>query len=1059
MRRSGLVGIVVAGCIVAAAPRAHAAAYDFSAGSWIIPMDACYQPTQSFKGGTTVTFSGTSETSTVYGGASSCPDGALAGKDGVLKAYGFVYRLLQNNVPVYYILNTNKTSVDAVDLTITSTTATPVSQVIHSGSTSTYGNTQEFMKAANKSISYRGAPFIISAADVPTVINLLKTDSSFTGTDPRTGRSWFQDVWIHQAKVNILQAPVRAILMQTPPKIALLDIGGAAIGVLEGYLKDSGLYTATATAQYPTIGDVFTQFNDVTDFTTSNGLVAGGFSILWAPHWEGNYTITTTQRDQVIQKITAFIDAGHPFVGQCAAISTFEGATPVTTGYGSEPATSYGHLVTTATGTTVGLKTNQLSQPTFPSGTDAMQVNPSTTVQAYLDPLTQIGDFSLAINSSSWTFDFTPATGYSYQPYISSYVQSKLAKLQIETVGHKDGDSSKGLVIYLGGHSYGSQSSSCSGSCSTFNQYNDVGLERLILNSLIFLGQVPSSTEQTRSAPIVIDNSMPTMPSALVGKTFLGSYVQQTQASAAYPPWTGHFRQYGAGALSGTQVTGFNSIVADWDAYDHVKTQASADSRTIFTAVPQPAGGKLTKIDFTTANLSKLQVTVPALTTTQITSIRQGGLGGVDHSIPAIIPPSGIAGSSARPVVAYFGALDGMLHAILVSGSVSGKSAGDELWAFIPPSQLAKTVAQTGGVDGSPSVGDAFIVDPTGNGTNKAWRTLLAIPDGGFSGGTIDVLDVTDPTSPKYLWTASDTYTSGSKSYVMGRAQGVAIGSLMTTSGVKYAYFVATDNTNGTWGNGFNVYALDANDGSVIWRVNKTYANDTTHNDVPGTVAVIDDVGDGGPVTKVFFGDLEGKVWSIDATNGSPATAVFDAAAKYLPANSVNYPIESGLVLYRDPTTTHLSTIGVTGSADWVPSTGASATPSQVFKVDLQTNTATTLATLGAGERVYAVPTIADNSVYFITSIGNLQTAIGNSFTATGNLMRIEFDNTPKVTTVATLKQGASEVAVDANGNVVAASATGITQISRGAADAQSAIALQNLASKPMSVRAWLDLH
>src|SRR5512142_924630 len=147
MRRSGLVGIVVAGCMVAAAPRAHAAAYDFSAGSWIIPMDACYQPTQSFNGSS---FAGSNQSSTVYGATTSCPDGSLAAKDGVLKAYGFVYRLLQNNVPVYYILDSTKTAVDGVDLTITSTTGTPVSQVIHSGSTSTSGNTQEFMKSTNK---------------------------------------------------------------------------------------------------------------------------------------------------------------------------------------------------------------------------------------------------------------------------------------------------------------------------------------------------------------------------------------------------------------------------------------------------------------------------------------------------------------------------------------------------------------------------------------------------------------------------------------------------------------------------------------------------------------------------------------------------------------------------------------------------------------------------------------------------------------------------------------------------------------------------------------------
>ncbi len=403
--------------------------------------------------------------------------------------------------------------------------------------------------------------------------------------------------------------------------------------------------------------------------------------------------------------------------------------------------------------------------------------------------------------------------------------------------------------------------------------------------------------------------------------------------------------------------------------------------------------------------------------------------------------------------MAYFGALDGMVHAILVSGSASGKSPGDELWAFIPPSQLAKTVAQTGGVDGSPSVGDAFI--DTGSGT-KSWRTLLAIPDGGYAGGTLDVVDITDPTTPKFLWEASDTYTSSGKTYVMGRAQGAAISPIMTTAGVKFGYFLATDNTNGSWGNGYNMYALDATDGSVIWRYNHTYANDTTHNDVPGTVAIIDDAGDGGPVNKVYFGDLEGKVWQVNATTGGSATAVFDAAASYLPSNSVNYPIESGLVLYRDPTTSHLDALGVTSGADWVPA----ATLSRVFRIDLQSDTLTTLATLGTGERVYAVPTVSGNSAYFISSVGDLQSTIGNSFTAAGNLIRVGLGSTPTVTTLATVKQGASEVAVDASGNIVAVSATGITQNGNSGVDkSQATVALQNAAAKPVTVRAWLDLH
>ena len=360
-----------------------------------------------------------------------------------------------------------------------------------------------------------------------------------------------------------------------------------------------------------------------------------------------------------------------------------------------------------------------------------------------------------------------------------------------------------------------------------------------------------------------------------------------------------------------------------------------------------PQSGKLTKIDFTTANLATLKTVVSTLTTAQITGIRTGLLGGVDHSIPAIIGPSQIPGSPTRPTIAYFGALDGMLHAVLVSGTYAGKSPGDEVWAFIPPSQLAKTVAQTGGVDGSPSVGDAFI-DPTGNGT-KSWRTLLAVPDGTYAGGTLDVLDITDPTQPEVLWTASDSITSGGKTYVLGRAQGAAISPLITSSGaVKFAYFIVTDNTNGSWGNGFNMYALDATDGSVIWRYNHTYANDTTHNDVPGTIAAVDDTGGGGPADKVYFGDLEGKVWQVKAIDGSPPPrSSTPPRPTCRPTRSTIRSRAASCSIAIRPTT-HLDLVGVTSGADWVPA----ATLSRVFKIDLgatPTPTSTTLTTLGSG--------------------------------------------------------------------------------------------------------------
>src|SRR5262249_45031270 len=161
--------------------------------------------------------------------------------------------------------------------------------------------------------------------------------------------------------------------------------------------------------------------------------------------------------------------------------------------------------------------------------------------------------------------------------------------------------------------------------------------------------------------------------------------------------------------------------------------QAASDSRVIYTA--KAVSGTMTQMLFNSANATTL-----GIATATITAIRTGNLGGIDRSIPAIIPASTIAGSATPPTVADFGALDGMIHPVCTAGTVGGKTRGDELWPFIPPSQLSNVVAKTGGVDGSPSVGDAFI--SVGGGINQ-WRTLLAIPDGNYAGGTLDVLDVT----------------------------------------------------------------------------------------------------------------------------------------------------------------------------------------------------------------------------------------------------------------------------------------------------------------------------
>ncbi len=1052
MRLHRLVTFIALGTALLVGRPAAAGTTAFSAGSLIIPMDLCYQPTIGTGGWT----SGGS----LPGGLASsyCPDPVGTPDDGVLKAYGLVYTMLQNSINVHYVIDPNKTTLDGVDMTITNGAGNPVYRVNNSTAASATLSQQRssFMKAGNTQVQFRGAPFVIDISSAAAALQIIQNDA--TSATPQ-----FNHVNVYWAMTNF-NAAEKGILIGPPPLIALNGLDETNVAILQDYLTDAGLTAQTTTCNshgctttntidyWPTLGGAFTVIGyngKYTDFTTSDALNAGGFKVVWSPHWEGAKSIINgtsmtqatalTHLDAVLTKMAAFADAGNATFAECIGMGTIEGqasedSAPNQTGV------THGHFLTNSTTTGMGLDANAISGA-WPSGAHTGE---GFATDGPTNPIVQVGDYVFT-SVDGYTTDMRPNTGDSYVSGVTRLLystatnsgDSSKANRDIAIVGNKDGISTKGLVVYLAGHQYDKGSGLTAG-------------ERIPLNTLLFLGQLKSTVELTRSAPIVYTPN---------GNTYLGTYLQSTQAATGYPPWQGHFREYPGSSLTGANVSAFNTLTANWDAATHITAQVTAGTRNLITAVN--VSGTLTQKAFTTANAAAL-----GLTTTVITNVTAGGLGGIDHSIPAIIGPSAVAGLTTRPVVAYVGALDGMLHAFLISGSVTYNAhtygAGDEIWAFIPPSQLTNTVAYSGGVDGSPSVGDAFV--DTGDGKGKIWRTLLAIPDGHFTGGTFDVLDITDPSKPEFAWEASDSFTTGGKTYVLGRAQGLAISPVMSGGSLKYAYFIATDNTNSTGGNAsggnaFNLYALVAGKGTVLWRYNHAYVNNTTNNDVPGTAAVIDANGDNGPATKMFFGDLEGKVWSINAADGTLATAIYDAATANGHANSLNYPIESGVVLYRDPSNSHLDVLGVTGGADWVPTTISS----YVFKFDTTTNTGTNLYTTAAGERVYAVPTIYGNSAYLITSQGNLgqQSATGTDFSQTGgNLIRINLGSAGGSTVLANVKAGASEVAVDANGNVVAASAAGLTMNGNVGRDtSQAVIALQNASAKALTVRAWLDLH
>ena len=254
--------------------------------------------------------------------------------------------------------------------------------------------------------------------------------------------------------------------------------------------------------------------------------------------------------------------------------------------------------------------------------------------------------------------------------------------------------------------------------------------------------------------------------------------------------------------------------------------------------------------------------------------------GDVLHSEPSIFKYSYDDGSSATMV--YFGANDGMLHAVLDTTEGAGGSPetsyGTEAWAFIPPDQLHRLKDMVEGtehqyyVDSTPKI---FFYDDDKDGileTGDGDRVILVC--GQRKGGTsYFALDVTDPLDPQYLWRVNqhNDYQSGTIISELGETWSEPqFGLVKTASGVdKHVLFVgggySSDNSKGK-----TVLVIDVITGAVV----KQFTSGMNYS-FPGTVSVIDEDGDD-YVDKVYAGDLGGQMWRFasftNPDDGSPLT-------------------------------------------------------------------------------------------------------------------------------------------------------------------------------------------
>jgi type IV pilus assembly protein PilY1 len=259
--------------------------------------------------------------------------------------------------------------------------------------------------------------------------------------------------------------------------------------------------------------------------------------------------------------------------------------------------------------------------------------------------------------------------------------------------------------------------------------------------------------------------------------------------------------------------------------------------------------------------------------------------GDVFHSEPSIFTYRYADGTSKTMV--YFGANDGMLHAVLDVTEGSGvprtvTSHGTEEWAFIPPDQLPRlkemieSVGHQSYVDATPMI---YFKDMDGDGVVDASDGDKAILVCGVrKGGTgYFALDVTNPSFPQYLWRINQ-YDDSGPGWAAPTTVVAELGE--TWSEPRFGVVKTTDgDVTGTpvffIGGGYSsnnfsgkaVIAVNVLTGAVV----KKFTTGMNYS-FPSTVLVIDE-NDNGFVDKVYVGDLGGQMWrfaSFVDSGGNP---------------------------------------------------------------------------------------------------------------------------------------------------------------------------------------------
>ena len=264
--------------------------------------------------------------------------------------------------------------------------------------------------------------------------------------------------------------------------------------------------------------------------------------------------------------------------------------------------------------------------------------------------------------------------------------------------------------------------------------------------------------------------------------------------------------------------------------------------------------------------------------------------GDVVHSKPSIVNYNRSGQPADRDLWLYYGGNDGVLHA--VKGG-QNNADGYEEWGFVAPEffgGLARLYRNTPVISGTarkPYFFDGpttvWTKDANGDGritTGSSDDKALLFASARRGGRLLYAFDVTDPTTPKFLWKISNTGSLAELGQTWGEVRivnmrGQADPVLVLSGGYDAAANDVIPRDTTTMGRG--VFMLNALTGAPIWHAAgaATGPGGVTYRQIAGmdysivAEPVVIDSNNDGVADRMYFVDTDANIWRINIDTGT----------------------------------------------------------------------------------------------------------------------------------------------------------------------------------------------